>query len=100
MIIELPERDTIDYFVNYSSAMNWNELNNTILIDINRNIIWLKYNWSEDTIAVIESYLKWDKNFSIIIWLNNKWEQLSYLWKYTKERNNELNSLMISKFNN
>lgn len=98
MIINLPELDLFDYFINYSSSLNWNELNNAVLIDIDRNIIWLKYNWINDVIAVIESDIIWDKNFSIILWLDKRKENLPLLWKYDKWRNNELNSLMINKY--
>ena len=77
--------DSIIYLANYSSQLNNNLCNNTVLLDSNNYIIWMKYNGVDSTLRtsdeIIDDILTplvtdniWNKPWYFLIGLNKKWK--------------------------
>lgn len=105
-MIDLSIKDSLEYLSTYSSQIDDNVLNNAILIDDEKKIIWIKYNGVDknyndsewyiinNSLAIIQVNNIWNYPFSIIIWLDKKGIKIQPLWNYSQERNNEILSIM------
>ena len=77
--------DSFEYLINYSSQVNNLNATNAILVDSEKNIVWLKFNnvtrpictvaWDyvEDILTPIQGDFIWDKPWYFLISWSKKW---------------------------
>ena len=96
----------MEWLATYSSSINWKDLNNTVLLDTEGKVIWLKYNGVKVDYTGIEfieakieyAVYEWLKmqDGCWIIWLNKKATRVDkeLTIKNKEEINNIINNLI------